>query len=60
MLCILFEGTWLEYFIFYLTVTLGGLVQYVDVIRRCRRLLLIACGTSYHSALAVNDCLYTA
>ncbi|CAB4038366.1 glutamine--fructose-6-phosphate aminotransferase [isomerizing] 2 isoform X2 [Paramuricea clavata] len=38
-------------------VTLGGMVQYVDVIRRCRRLLLIACGTSYHSALATRQLL---
>ena len=38
-------------------VTLGGLVKYVDIIRRCRRLLLIACGTSYHSALATRQLL---
>ncbi|XP_046859829.1 glutamine--fructose-6-phosphate aminotransferase [isomerizing] 2-like [Xenia sp. Carnegie-2017] len=39
------------------TVRLGGLLKYVDVIRRCRRLLLIACGTSYHSALATRQLL---
>lgn len=38
-------------------VTLGGLVNHVDTIRRCRRLLLIACGTSYHSALATRQLL---
>ena len=31
------------------TVTLGGLRQYMTTIRRCRRLIFIACGTSYHS-----------
>lgn len=40
-------------------VTLGGLKAYVATIRRCRRIIFIACGTSYHSCLAVcNICLY--
>jgi len=34
-------------------VVLGGLKDYMSEIRRCRRLLFIACGTSYHSAVAV-------
>lgn len=36
-------------------VTLGGIKEHVDVIRRCRRMLFIACGTSYHSALATRQ-----
>ncbi|KAF2669628.1 glucosamine-fructose-6-phosphate aminotransferase [Microthyrium microscopicum] len=36
------------------TVTLGGLRQYITTIRRCRRLIFIACGTSYHSCMAVR------
>merc|ERR1711910_156002 len=33
-------------------VTLGGIKAFVPEIKRCRRLLMIACGTSYHSAIA--------
>ena len=36
------------------TVTLGGLKQYISTIRRCRRIIFIACGTSYHSCMAVR------
>lgn len=36
------------------TVTLGGLSQFLPTIRRCRRLIFIACGTSYHSCMAVR------
>jgi glucosamine--fructose-6-phosphate aminotransferase (isomerizing) len=36
------------------TVMLGGLKAYLPVIRRCRRLLFVACGTSYHSCIAVR------
>ncbi|KAI5358580.1 Putative SIS domain, glutamine amidotransferase type 2 domain, nucleophile aminohydrolase [Septoria linicola] len=36
------------------TVNLGGLKQYISTIRRCRRLIFIACGTSYHSCMAVR------
>lgn len=36
------------------SVTLGGLKQYISTIRRCRRLIFIACGTSYHSCMAVR------
>lgn len=35
-------------------VVLGGIKDYIPEIRRCRRLLLIGCGTSYHSAIAVS------
>lgn len=42
------------YVVVKITVTLGGIKEHVDVIRRCRRMLFIACGTSYHSALAVS------
>ncbi|KAF1987672.1 glucosamine-fructose-6-phosphate aminotransferase [Aulographum hederae CBS 113979] len=35
-------------------VMLGGLRQYMTTIRRCRRLIFIACGTSYHSCMAVR------
>ncbi|KAG9196580.1 Glutamine--fructose-6-phosphate aminotransferase isomerizing [Alternaria panax] len=36
------------------TVTLGGLRQYLSTIRRCRRIIFVACGTSYHSCMAVR------
>jgi glutamine---fructose-6-phosphate transaminase (isomerizing) len=36
------------------TVTLGGLRSYMATIRRCRRIIFIACGTSYHSCMAVR------
>ena len=39
------------------TVILGGLKDYMNEIRRCRRLLLIGCGTSYHSAIATRQLL---
>lgn len=38
-------------------VTLGGIKTYVPEIRRCRRLLMIGCGTSYHSAIASRQLL---
>lgn len=38
-------------------VILGGLKFYMPEIRRCRRLLFIACGTSYHSAIATRQLL---
>ena len=38
-------------------VTLGGIRDYVPVIKRCRRLLLIGCGTSFHSAIACQALL---
>ncbi|BFZ62781.1 glutamine--fructose-6-phosphate transaminase (isomerizing) [Saitoella coloradoensis] len=35
-------------------VRLGGLAAYMSTIRRCRRIIFIACGTSYHSCLATR------
>jgi glucosamine--fructose-6-phosphate aminotransferase (isomerizing) len=35
-------------------VNLGGLKTFVSTIRRCRRMVFIACGTSYHSCVAVS------
>ncbi|KAI8808583.1 hypothetical protein BJ742DRAFT_807891 [Cladochytrium replicatum] len=35
-------------------VTLGGLKAYLSTIRRCRRIVFTACGTSYHSCLATR------
>ncbi|XP_046667354.1 glutamine--fructose-6-phosphate aminotransferase [isomerizing] 2-like isoform X11 [Homalodisca vitripennis] len=39
------------------TVILGGIKDYIPEIRRCRRLMLIGCGTSYHSAVATRQLL---
>lgn len=39
----------------YPRVTLGGLAQYIDTIRRCRRIVFVACGTSYHACLATRQ-----
>ena len=39
------------------SVTLGGIKDYIPEIKRCRRLLLIGCGTSYHSAIATRQLL---
>lgn len=36
---------------------LGGIKDYIPEIKRCRRLMLIACGTSYHSAVATRQLL---
>ncbi|KAJ1919974.1 glutamine--fructose-6-phosphate transaminase (isomerizing) [Mycoemilia scoparia] len=35
-------------------VILGGLRNYLSSIRRCRRIVFIACGTSYHSCIATR------
>ncbi|KAJ3326527.1 glutamine--fructose-6-phosphate transaminase (isomerizing) [Blyttiomyces sp. JEL0837] len=35
-------------------VNLGGLKAYLSTIRRCRRIVFTACGTSYHSCLATR------
>ena len=35
-------------------VILGGIKDHLLEIRRCRRLIFIGCGTSFHSALAVS------
>jgi glucosamine--fructose-6-phosphate aminotransferase (isomerizing) len=34
-----------------------SLQDYIPEIRRCRRLMLIGCGTSYHSAIATRQLL---
>ncbi|GIY79237.1 glutamine--fructose-6-phosphate aminotransferase 2 [Caerostris darwini] len=39
------------------TIVLGGIKDYIPEIKRCRRLLLIGCGTSYHSAVATRQIL---
>ncbi|XP_046753172.1 glutamine--fructose-6-phosphate aminotransferase [isomerizing] 2-like isoform X1 [Diprion similis] len=39
------------------SVTLGGIKDYIPEIKRCRRLMLIGCGTSYHSAVATRQLL---
>ena len=36
-------------------VVLGGITDYLPDIKRCRRLILVACGTSYHSAIACRQ-----
>ncbi|WVO12566.1 glutamine-fructose-6-phosphate transaminase (isomerizing) [Cryptococcus depauperatus] len=36
------------------SITLGGLKAYLPVIRRGRRLIFVACGTSYHSCIAAR------
>ncbi|WFD35323.1 glutamine--fructose-6-phosphate transaminase (isomerizing) [Malassezia cuniculi] len=36
------------------TVKLGGLSAFLSTIRRCRRIVFLACGTSYHSCLATR------
>ncbi|XP_003386553.1 PREDICTED: glutamine--fructose-6-phosphate aminotransferase [isomerizing] 1-like [Amphimedon queenslandica] len=38
-------------------VVLGGLKDHIPMIRRSRRIIFIACGTSYHSALATRQLL---
>lgn len=41
-------------------VTLGGIQEHLSEIKRCRRFLFFAAGTSYHSAIAVSSCyVYT-
>ncbi|KAI8972335.1 isomerising glucosamine-fructose-6-phosphate aminotransferase [Pilobolus umbonatus] len=37
------------------TVTLGGILKYVPMMTRARRMIFIACGTSYHSCLATRS-----
>ncbi|XP_030761505.1 glutamine--fructose-6-phosphate aminotransferase [isomerizing] 2-like isoform X1 [Sitophilus oryzae] len=39
------------------TVVLGGIKEHIPEIKRCRRLMLIGCGTSYHSAIATRQLL---
>lgn len=37
------------------SIQLGGLRSLLTTIRRCRRIIMIACGTSYHSCLATRQ-----
>ena len=39
------------------SVKLGGLVDYLDTIRRCGRIVIVACGTSYNAGLACRPVL---
>ncbi|XP_065370808.1 glutamine--fructose-6-phosphate aminotransferase [isomerizing] 2 isoform X1 [Calliphora vicina] len=39
------------------SIVLGGIKEYIPEIKRCRRLMLIGCGTSYHSAVATRQLL---
>uniref|UniRef100_A0A8C4QQF3 glutamine--fructose-6-phosphate transaminase (isomerizing) n=1 Tax=Eptatretus burgeri TaxID=7764 RepID=A0A8C4QQF3_EPTBU len=39
------------------TVVLGGLMDHIKEIRRCRRLIVIGCGTSYHAGIATRQVL---
>ncbi len=36
------------------SIRLGGLAEHMDSIKRCRRLVFVACGTSFHSCMAVR------
>uniref|UniRef100_A0A7E4VFM4 Glutamine--fructose-6-phosphate transaminase (isomerizing) n=1 Tax=Panagrellus redivivus TaxID=6233 RepID=A0A7E4VFM4_PANRE len=36
-------------------VVLGGIKEYLNDVRRCRRLIFVACGTSYNSAIACRQ-----
>jgi len=38
-------------------VVLGGLVDHIAELKRCRRIILIACGTSFHSCIATRQLL---
>uniref|UniRef100_H3CBE4 glutamine--fructose-6-phosphate transaminase (isomerizing) n=1 Tax=Tetraodon nigroviridis TaxID=99883 RepID=H3CBE4_TETNG len=38
-------------------ISLGGLKDHIKEIQRCRRLILIACGTSYHAGMATRQVL---
>lgn len=36
-------------------IRLGGLVETREIIRRSRRIMFVACGTSYHASLAARQ-----
>jgi glutamine---fructose-6-phosphate transaminase (isomerizing) len=40
-------------------ITLGGLEDKVEIIRRSRRILFVACGTSFHACLAMRPLMET-
>ncbi|EEQ82531.1 hypothetical protein NCER_100735 [Vairimorpha ceranae BRL01] len=37
------------------TVNLGGIKEYVNILKKCSRFIFVACGTSYHAALSVKS-----
>ncbi|KAG7230254.1 hypothetical protein INR49_024358 [Caranx melampygus] len=39
------------------TVVLGGLKDHLKEVKRCRRLIMIGCGTSFHAAVATRQIL---
>lgn len=39
----------------FLIVRFGGLMFYIDIIRRCRRIFMIVCGISYYSVIVVRN-----
>lgn len=41
------------------SVVLGGLKDHLKEIKRCRRLIMIGCGTSFHAAVAVSTAIRT-
>ena len=51
---VVFDVALVQHFFPFAAVQLGGFKAHMDTIMRCRRMLLIACGTSYHSAIAVS------
>lgn len=36
-------------------INLGGIKLWLPTVRRCRRIIMVACGTSYHSCLATRS-----
>merc|ERR1719369_849762 len=39
------------------SVILGGILGHINDIKRCRRIILIGCGTSYHTGIATRQIL---
>jgi glutamine---fructose-6-phosphate transaminase (isomerizing) len=38
-------------------ITLGGLADHLSSIKRGRRIIMVACGTSFHACLASRQCM---
>ena len=38
-------------------ITLGGLADHLASIKRGRRIIMVACGTSFHACLASRQCM---
>lgn len=51
LLCVLYITDWHSLVV---SVILGGLKDHLKEIKRCRRLIMIGCGTSFHAAVAVS------